>query len=215
LLLFSSITFAISKLFVKKSLSELWKLSDALQDIDIDTLEKPITVSGPPDDEIRIIADRLQQSFSTIKQQTDALKDFVAYASHELKTPLMAMATSLSLAEKTQNFDHLITSQKSQISHMQGLFEQLLDITQKEFTPDNLKNIDLVPFLQQAVSTIKSQYPTKQIFVDHPLVLKKISQKNLFTSIMSNLITNACNHSPDDAIITVTLTDSSLKVHNT
>jgi signal transduction histidine kinase len=104
LLVCGGITFLLSKIFVHRSLSELWKLSDYIKQKNIYTLDTPLELTGPPDDEIRSIANRLQDSFKTIKKQTDSLKDFIALASHELKTPLMMMSTHLDLTEKTQDF---------------------------------------------------------------------------------------------------------------
>lgn len=70
----------------------------------MDKLDKPVPLDGPSEDEIRIIAEKLQQALNRIKQQTDSLKDFVSYASHELKTPLMSINAMIDVAEKTDTY---------------------------------------------------------------------------------------------------------------
>jgi signal transduction histidine kinase len=81
-------TFLFARIFVASSLSKIQELVQYVKDLDIHKLTMPVPLSGPEDDEIRIIAQTLQSSLDTIKIQTDSLKDFVSYASHELKTPL-------------------------------------------------------------------------------------------------------------------------------
>lgn len=101
LVIFSIGTYLISLLFVKSSLKNIKELVDYVEDLDIHTLHKPVPLSGPDDDEIRIIGATLQQTLTTIKEQTDSLKDFVTHASHELKTPLMSLSAVIDAGEKT------------------------------------------------------------------------------------------------------------------
>jgi len=101
LIIFSVATYLISLLFVKSSLRNINKLVEYVQDLDIHTLDKEIPLSGPDDDEIRIIGATLQETLTTIKEQTDSLRDFVTHASHELKTPLMSLSAVIDAGEKT------------------------------------------------------------------------------------------------------------------
>jgi signal transduction histidine kinase len=103
-LFFAGLTFLISRFFVKSALVRLWELTRFVKQIDIHKLGQRLPLQGPQDDEIREISVAINSAIDTIQQQTSSLKDFVSYASHELKTPLMSMNSNLDLAEKTQDF---------------------------------------------------------------------------------------------------------------
>ena len=76
--------------------------------------------------EIRIIADTLQRTLNTIKEQTDSLKDFVSHASHELKTPLMSLSAVMDAGQKTGNHEKTFASAKEILKNINNLFETLL-----------------------------------------------------------------------------------------
>lgn len=82
---------------MRKNLRNINTLVSYVQHLDLDSIEKPVPVSGPADDEIRMIGEALQRSLTTIKQQTDSLRDFITYTSHELKTPLMSLNSTIDL----------------------------------------------------------------------------------------------------------------------
>lgn len=97
----SLLTYALSRRFVRSSLWRVHALNDFVKWLDLHTLHQRVPVLGPQNDEIQIIADKLQDSLDVIKQQADALKGFVTSASHELKTPLMSMSALIDLANKS------------------------------------------------------------------------------------------------------------------
>lgn len=101
LVIFAAGTYGLSLVFVRSSLKNINQLVDYVKTLNIHTLHEPVPLSGPQDDEIRIIGETLQQTLTTIKEQTDSLKDFVSHASHELKTPLMSLSAVIDTAEKT------------------------------------------------------------------------------------------------------------------
>ena len=105
-------TYFLSLLVVRKSLSNLTSLVSYVKELSIHHLDKPVPISGPEDDEIRIIGSALQESLQTIKTQTDSLRDFVRHASHELKTPLMSLNAVVDVAQKTGNYEKAVLAIK-------------------------------------------------------------------------------------------------------
>lgn len=217
LLWFSLITYGFAVLFVKHSLKKLWNLARLVQSIDIHNLHTKIPLYGPKDDEIRMISSSLQSSLDAIKQQTDALKDFVSYASHELKTPLMAMHAWLAVAEKTKQFDSLIMNQKAQLKRMDELFEQLLRITKREFSKIERSIVNVVPLLQEVSHTVMLAFPehADHIAVDIPDAQSLKTDPSVFMMIVSNLLTNACKYTPVWWIIQLSLDTQQLVIQDT
>lgn len=217
LCVFASLTYIVSLFFVRNSLSRLRDLTHFVKQLDIHKLDTHLPVSGPEDDEIRQISSAINSSLDTIHQQTNALKDFVSFASHELKTPLMSMNANLDVVEKTQDFWNFIQKQKSQLQRMNGLFEKLLLITKQEFHAIQFKEQDVVPLLQRAIHQIAERFPTKKadIILEHPTTLLLKTDSSLFESIVSNLLVNACKYTLDGNPIVVSLNQYQLSIKDT
>ncbi|MCX6822747.1 MAG: HAMP domain-containing sensor histidine kinase [candidate division SR1 bacterium] len=216
LVIFSIGTYLISLLFVKSSLKNIKELVDYVEDLDIHTLHKPVPLSGPDDDEIRIIGATLQQTLTTIKEQTDSLKDFVTHASHELKTPLMSLSAVIDAGEKTGDHSKTFSSAKNILQNINKLFETLLSITKREYHAIEKKEIDLIPLIQSIQTEISGIYTNKHInyTADMPKALKLRSNEEMFRIIFFNLLQNAYKYTNTDGTIHVQLKDNVLSLIN-
>jgi len=87
---------------VKSSLSKLNDLVDHVKKLNVDNLHNKINIEGPKDDEINILAIKMNEALEKINKQTNSLKDFVSNASHEFKTPLMTINTEIDYAIKSK-----------------------------------------------------------------------------------------------------------------
>jgi signal transduction histidine kinase len=149
-LLGATLTFILSRNFVKSSLKDINKLVHYVKTIDIHNLHTPVPLSGPEDDEIRIIGQTLQHSLDTIKTQTDSLKDFVSYASHELKTPMSTINSIIDLADKTGKYSEITPKVKKTLSEMSNLLDTLLLITKREFQSIKKEDRDIVSLIEES-----------------------------------------------------------------
>ena len=55
-------------------------------------------------DEINRLSLKFNETLEKINKQTLSLKDFVSNASHELKTPLMAISTEIDYIKKSKKY---------------------------------------------------------------------------------------------------------------
>lgn len=92
-----------------------------------------------------------------IKPQTDSLKDFVANASHELKTPLMSLNAYADLLDKTKDIAH-ISDIKSTVKNIDKLLETLILTTKYENTSFDKQNEDIVELIKQCSKDISWSY---------------------------------------------------------
>jgi len=185
------LTFLIARWFVKSSLQRVYILRDFVEGLDIHSLDKTVPVMGPEDDEIQIIADKLQESLYLLQSQADSLKNFVSNASHELKTPLMSMNSLIDLAIKTGSYEQTGEKLKSQIVSMNNLFELLITLAKYEFNELHREKIDIVPRIQEIVHGLEKQYPEHQLDLSLPDSYLILANESAFDSIFSNLLTNA------------------------
>lgn len=185
------LTFLIARWFVKSSLQRVYILRDFVEGLDIHSLDKTVPVMGPEDDEIQIIADKLQESLYLLQSQADSLKNFVSNASHELKTPLMSMNSLIDLAIKTGSYEQTGEKLKSQIVSMNNLFELLITLAKYEFNELHREKIDIVPRIQEIVHGLEKQYPHQELYITLPASYLVPANESAFDSIFSNLLTNA------------------------
>jgi len=219
ILLFAFITYGISYVFVRSSLYRVNNLLVFVQWLNIHNLNSKVPKLWPENDEIQIIANKLQESLNTIKWQTDALKNFISYASHELKTPLMSINALVDLWEKTGNYPSIKEKIKNSLSHMNNLIEQLL--TQLKAQGDSVsqtnEQCDIGKVVWETIEQMRVLYP------QHTIQLLKrgsdssshyqatINEKQLHT-VISNILQNACKYSNPWTIVQVTLDKNSLSI---
>lgn len=217
IVLLGILTFIFSRFFVRSSLHKINKLVTYVKEIDIHNLHSPVPLSGPEDDEIRIIGQALQNTLDTIKIQTDSLKDFVSYASHELKTPLATINTIIDVTEKTQKYDTFWPKIKKTLQEMSNLLDILLSITRREFQDMELKKIDIIPLIQSLQGELSSQHHNKAIIYQANIPDKYIisTNKEVIQIILSNLLNNAYKFTPSQWSILLSITDNTISISNT
>ena len=209
------LTFLISRRFVKSSLGRIYVLRDFVEGLDIHSLDKTVPIVGPKDDEIQIIADKLQESLHLLQNQANDLKNFVTNASHELKTPLMSTNSLIDLAVKTGSFEQTGVKLKSQIVNMNNLFELLIVLAKYEFNELHVEKIDIVPRIEEIIQGLKKQYPDHQLDILIPDSYQVPANESAFDSIFSNLLTNAYKFTKAGDTISISLENNILIIKDT
>ncbi len=211
------LSYLISLFFVKTALKKLNALNKALEDIDIDRLDCKIEITGHPQDEINRVSQKFNQALVKIESQTRGLKDFVRNASHELKTPLMAMSSLLSLARKSKDYENTLEQIKIEIKRMDSLLDTLLLITQlEEKTQLSKEKTELTRTIRSLTEQFQLQYQEKKLTLelDLPESLEKEINPQGRNSIISNLIGNAFKFVEQEGRIKISLSSNAFQVRN-
>ena len=150
-------------------------------------------------------------------RQFDQLKlNFVAIASHELRTPATsvygALTTLVELDLPPETREELIVMAHEQSDRMRRLIEQLLDLSRLDAHAIRVTPCPIV--LGAVVDEIVTGVlpPGVEIHVDVPPDLAVLSDPLVLDRIVTNLLTNAIRHGAPPITITAVRTDTSLKL---
>lgn len=137
-------------------------------------------------------------------------KDFVANASHELRSPLTVIAGYVDeLADAdgiAAEWREPIADMRRQAVRMREIVEDLLELSRLEATGDEAPStaVDVPALLERLVREAKAASPGGPRFefdLDHDCFLR--GSEGELHSIASNLISNAVKYTPADGSITV------------
>lgn len=157
-----------------------------------------------------------KQSLKPVEQSYQQLQQFTADASHELRSPLTVIKSSLEVIQSHPERIHpsdikKISAIASASQQMSRLVEDLLLLTRSDKTSPNtalqLVKIPIEEMLEDILYVLESQAEEKQIsiqFEPSPNIFIKaepLSLKRLFY----NLIENAIQYTPSGGIITVSM----------
>lgn len=153
-----------------------------------------------------------RQAMLPIEESFQRLKQFTADASHELRSPLMAVKSNTAVALKYPEGMRDTDAEKFQAiasatNQMTRLTEDLLFLARTDSIPTHSKgDTDLTLILQNLVQLYQSQAETKNISLNHQLTenLHLLGDPVQLTRLFTNLIQNAINYTLPKGVINVT-----------
>lgn len=135
-------------------------------------------------------------------------KDFIANASHELKTPLTIIQ---GFAETLHDMPELpketiveITAKIMRNSNrMSMLIKDLLTLSDTEDHSMRLEKVDINAIIENCVSLLQDAYPDAAIILDLAPDITVLGINNLLEMTLMNLIENALKYSPAPAYVKI------------
>lgn len=154
--------------------------------------------------------EKLSEALETEKELNDMKSRFVTMASHEFRTPLSTILSSISLVnkysggendEKIQKHVHRI---KSAVTNMTLILNDFLSAEKLEEGKVTLRNEDLnIQLLsEEIISEINGILkPGQKVVYSHSGLTSASLDKQMVRNILLNLISNAIKFSPEDKVI--------------
>jgi signal transduction histidine kinase len=171
-------------------------------------------------DEIRDLVDafnrmagQLGEAFDTLKGQEEAQREFVASASHELRTPVAALKGAIELledgaGEKPEARVRFLATMRVEVDRMQRLVDHLFTLAQVDAgrlalqmrTEPVAAMIEVVahsmsPLAEEAGVTIRTDLPDAELFVR--------CDRDRITQVLVALTDNAIKHSGARDVVTL------------
>jgi len=193
-IIFWIISYILSIFFVETALKKLNKLLKFLDTVNIDNLHNKIEITWNPQDEINRLIHKFNETLDKIHKQTSSLKDFVCNASHELKTPLMAISTEIDYIKKSKKYSTWLNNIKEELQNINNILETLTIISKIE-SIQNLekKDINIDKAILDILVSLQKVYEAKNINIKNKISknIKKSIHLQSFNIIIKNLLENA------------------------
>jgi OmpR-family two-component system manganese-sensing sensor histidine kinase len=158
-----------------------------------------------------------RRSLRPAEQMMRRLEQFTSDASHEMRTPLTAIGTSLDLAlQKADNKD-LIASAKRDLKNMGTLVERLLELARLDAFALKTERVDMSTLVKDVVTKHEPAAKEKQVVIA-TVITSGVSidaDAALARQVVSNLVANAIKFNKPGGSVTVTLTKNALTVVDT
>jgi two-component system phosphate regulon sensor histidine kinase PhoR len=147
--------------------------------------------------------DKNNQDIEKLKQE------FIANASHELKTPVtsiqLAVETAISALENSEIEDakRFMTQILQDSQRMTLLLSDLLDLSQLEVNNPEKELVNLKSIIDAEIGFLSNENKNRVVFESEDIEF--LIDPNDFSMVIRNLLRNACNYSELDKEINVNL----------
>jgi len=229
LIVFLEIIFATGCITVLISLWLARRVNKPLQEMS--SLAKKIALSGDISefvpvsrrDEIGELGLSFNQMIGRLAEQERMRQDFLANASHELKTPTMAISSVVEALGAGASEDPVMRKQflnslEKLVERQSSLLQDLLDITRLDGRSDSMvhETVNVKQLIHDTVEQVKDQAHKKKIRVsiqwptddDNANKLAGLTVAGNYMQLqraLINVLTNAINYSPEEGLVTVTV----------
>jgi two-component system, OmpR family, manganese sensing sensor histidine kinase len=147
-----------------------------------------------------------------IEESFQSLKQFTADASHELRSPLMAIKSNLTVALKYPEGMRELDAEKFQAiasaaNQMTRLTEDLLLLARTDKVASLSKEpVNLTAILENLVQLYQSHAEVKQIHLKPQLTenINLVGDSSQLTRLFTNLIQNSLHYTPSKGIVEIT-----------
>lgn len=158
-----------------------------------------------------------RRSLKPAEQMMERLEQFTQDASHELKTPLATMNSSLDLALKMGKHREGLLSAKEDLTQATTLVERLLELARLDKLIIQSETMDFSGLVQETVERFRPLAAEKHLTIEarvDPAIMMQ-GDAALLRQVIGNLLSNAVKFSkPQGGTIHVQLTRHILKVED-
>lgn len=195
----------------RRCLAPLQKASDVIGTIDERALNRRIDLNGLPP-ELKPMAERLNEMLVRLEEAFTRRRQFLANASHELRTPVAAMRTTLEVALRrardAESYRQTIETTLADARLMHSLVESLMTQARAELAAldEEPQPIDLAATIDQIVTSLQALAAERHVQLrseSSPIVIS--AQPARLRSVLVNLIGNAIHHNRPGGAVNVTL----------
>ncbi|MBU2664574.1 HAMP domain-containing protein [Actinoplanes bogorensis] len=190
------VSLVMGRAVADRVLRPLRTITAATRRITADNLHSRLAVKGPSD-EVKDLADTIDELLGRLEESFAAQRRFVADASHELRTPLATMRASLdvALAKPDPVPAPLAERLRGSLDDMDSLLDGLLLLARAQHGAlDDREVIDLAALAGESLSSRSAALQALAPRVALPAELLTLGNPVLVARLVDNIINNAVTH---------------------
>ena len=210
LIVMALVSLVLGRVLARRVLRPLRRITSATRRISADSLDRRLAVAGPTD-EVKELADTIDELLERLEASFAAQRRFVANASHELRTPLATMRASLDVAvakpdpaASTVALADRLRTQLDRVDHLLDGFLVLARAQHGAFA--DAAAVDLDDLVREALRDRHADTATKGLraTVDVPEETVVQGSPALLARLVGNVVDNAVTHNENGGWIEIT-----------
>lgn len=166
--------------------------------------------AGPP--EVRSLASTFNHMIGELEQLVRSQEEFVADASHQLRTPLTALRLRLEIlaGDATDSGRADLERALEEVERLSRLVDGLLALARAEVSPP--ERVDLAALVNERAEAWSTLTAERRVRLEIAVEGKVLAGRDRLTQALENLLANALAVSPEGGSITITARAGGLHV---
>lgn len=158
-----------------------------------------------------------RSSLRPAKEMMERLEQFTQDASHELRTPIAALNSSLDLALRNHKYREGIESAKEDLKEVSGLVERLLDLARLDRLAIEPQAVDMSALTEDAIERHRPLAAETSVVIEGAVApkIRVRCDAPLVRQLLGNLIGNAIKFNRRGGTVRVRLAKDHLAVEDT
>ena len=156
---------------------------------------------------------KINQVSHLMAQQQVVMQKFLGDASHELRTPLTVIKGYVDLARNSfdsKKIEGYLDKSAKEIFRMESLIQDLLFLAEVgEAQSDQRQSVDLRKILKEHLEVLEALSPERTISVQLSEESTILADPRLMDRMIGNIFSNIRRHTPPDASVNASITQSS------
>lgn len=204
------VSLLLGRVLAKRVLRPLRLITSATRRISADSLDRRLAVTGPAD-EVKGLADTIDELLERLEVSFAAQRRFVANASHELRTPLTTIRASLDVAvakpDPAASTVALADRLRVQLDRVDHLLDGLLLLARAQHGAlADAAPVDLGELAEGALHDMSVEVESKKlsVMVDVPPGTVTHGSPALLARLVGNVVDNAVTHNEINGWVRIT-----------
>jgi signal transduction histidine kinase len=210
LIVMAVVSLLLGRVLAGRVLRPLRLITSATRRISADNLDRRLAVTGPAD-EVKDLADTIDELLERLEASFTAQRRFVANASHELRTPLATMRASLDVAvakpDPAASTVALADRLRTQLNRVDHLLDGFLVLARAQHgVLADAAPVDLGDLIGTALREMSADAQSKglNVTMDVPPATAIQGSPALLARLVANVVDNAVTHNENDGWIAIT-----------